>query len=69
MDYDKMGIVITMVIMVGILGFAGVSSGELGSLGIDIDLSTDQKRINPTSSTNTNNDAYYQYCYRMGYEC
>ena len=55
--------------MVGILGFAGVSSGELGSLGIDIDLSTDQKRINPTSSTNTNNNAYFEWCYRMGYEC
>ena len=67
MDYDKMGIVITMVIMVGLLGFAGVSSGELGSLGIDIDLSTDQKRINPTSSTNT--QGYYEWCYRMGYEC
>ena len=67
MDYDKLGIVITMVIMVGILGFAGVSSGELGSLGIDIDV--DKKYINPTSSTNTNNDAYFEYCYRMGYEC
>lgn len=67
MDYDKMGIVITMVIMVGLLGFAGVSSGELGSLGIDIDLSTDQKRINPTSSTST--EGYYEWCYRMGYEC
>lgn len=72
MNYERFGIYVTIIIMVGILGFAGASSGQLGA-----EISSAVKLPNITSSTNTNNtqsqgdksDGYYMWCYKMGYEC
>ena len=65
MNYERMGIYVTIAIMVGVLGFAGVSSGSLGA-----EISNSVKLPNITSSTNTDNnnkgDGYYQWCYKMG---
>ena len=70
MNVDKFGIVVTIIVLVGILGVAGIGSGELGSLGIDS--STSEKKnwlpqIN--AGTDTSRDGFYDYCYRMGLEC
>jgi len=70
MNYERFGIYVTVAIMVGILGFAGVASGNLGS-----DIQNAVKLPQITSSTNTNNtqgeksEGYYMWCYKMGYEC
>ena len=66
MNVDKFGIVVAMIVLVGVLGFAGISSGELG-----IDFSTSDKKLpyTFTSSTDTSRDGFYDYCYRMGLEC
>ena len=65
MDIDKTMIFVSMVILVGVLGIAGISSGEFGFP----DMSGDLKIPQINAGTNTNNDAYFEYCYRMGYEC
>mgnify|MGYP001491680388 CR=1 FL=1 len=65
MDIDKTMIFVSMIILVGVLGIAGISSGEFGFPDMSDDLNIPQ--IN--AGTNTNNDAYFEYCYRMGYEC
>ena len=65
MDIDKTMIFVSMVILVGVLGIAGISSGEFGFPDISGDLKIPQ--IN--AGSNTNNDAYFEYCYRMGYDC
>ena len=65
MDIDKAMIFVSMIILVGILGIAGVTSGEFGFP----DMSGDFKIPNITSSTNTGNDGFYDYCFRMGLDC
>ena len=65
MDYEKMGICVAMIVLVAILGVVAVGSGEF-NLGIE------EKRnwlpqIN--AGTNTDNDGFYDYCYRMGLDC
>ena len=70
MNVDKFGIVVTMIVLVGILGVAGIGSGEfIDSNSLDYD----NLPFNFTSPTNTNNqhpqDGFYDYCYRMGLEC
>ena len=65
MDIDKTMIFVSMIILVGILGIAGISSGEFGLPN----MSGDMKLPQINAGTNTNNDAYFEYCYRMGYEC
>lgn len=65
MDIDKAMIFVSMIILVGVLSFAGISSGEFGFP----DKSNDLKIPNITSSTDTTHDGFYNYCYRMGFEC
>ena len=65
MDIDKTMIFVSMIILVGVLGIAGISSGEFGLP----DMSSDLKIPQINAGTNTNNDAYFEYCYRMGYDC
>ena len=60
MNYDKFGLAITFVILFGVCGYAGVVSGEFINLGIP-ELSLGE------SSPDTSKDAYYEWCYRMGY--
>ena len=65
MDYDKMGICVSILVLVTILGVAAVGSGEF-----DIDLGTgDLKLPQINAGTNTNHDGFYDYCYRMGLDC
>ena len=66
MNVDKMGIVVAMIVLVGVLGIAAVGSGEF-------DIGTgDMKLPQINAGTNTNNiqeDGFYEYCYRMGLDC
>ena len=64
MNYDKFGIVITFMILFGVCGFAGIASGEFINIGIP-EISLGQS--SPT--VDTSNDGYYDWCYRMGYDC
>jgi len=66
MNVDKMGIVVAMIVLVGVLGIAAVGSGEF-------DIGTgDMKLPQINAGTNTNTmpqDGFYEYCYRMGLDC
>jgi len=68
MNYERMGIVVSMIVLVGVLGVAAVGSGEF-----DIDTgSVNFPQINAGTNTNTNQyqqDGFYEYCYRMGLDC
>ena len=60
MNYEKFGIGITFVILISLIGFAGIVSGEF----IEIpELSLGQN----TPTSDTSKDGYYEWCYRMGY--
>ena len=65
MDYEKMGICVSILVLVTILGVAAVGSGEF-DIGIG-DLKLPQ--INAGTNTNINQDGFYDYCYRMGLDC
>ena len=63
MDIDKTMIFVSMIILVGVLGIAGISSGEFGLPSMSGDMTIPQ--INAGTST----DGFYDYCYRMGFDC
>ncbi len=68
MDIDKSMIFVSMIILVGVLGIAGATSGEFGFP----DMSGDMKMPQINAGTNTNipqHDGFYEYCYRMGLDC
>ena len=48
----------------GVCGFAGIASGEFINIGIP-EISLGQS----SPSVDTSNDGYYEWCYRMGYDC
>ena len=61
MNYEKMGICVSILVLVTILGVAAVGSGEF-----DIELGTgDLKLPQINAGTNTDTDAYWQYCYKL----
>ncbi len=61
MDYEKFGICITIVIVTCLCGFAGIAAG-----GIDLGISSNDHKIPfPTSSTKTDNNTFYEYCYKF----
>ena len=63
MNYEKMGICVSMIVLVAILGVAAVSSGEF-------DIGTgDFKLPQINAGTNIDRDGFYDYCYRMGLDC
>ena len=67
MDYEKMGICVSILVLVTILGVAAVGSGEF-----DIELGTGDLKlpqINAGTNTYNNQDGFYDYCYRMGLDC
>jgi hypothetical protein len=67
MNYEKMGICVSMIVLVAVLGAAAIGSGEF-----DIGIDTGEIRlpqINAGTNTNTNQDGFYDYCYRMGLDC
>ena len=63
MDIDKAMMFVSMIILVGVLGIAGISSGEFGLPSMSGDMTIPQ--INAGTST----DGFYDYCYRMGFDC
>ena len=65
MDYEKMGICVSMIVLVAILGVAAVGSGEFDIDTGDLRL----PQINAGTNTNINQDGFYDYCYRMGLDC
>ena len=65
MNVDHMGIVVAMIVLVGVLGVTAVGSGEF-----DIGIDTGEIRLPQINAgTNTGNDGFYDYCYRMGLDC
>ena len=63
MNYEKMGICVSIIVLVVVLGVAAVSSG-------DFDIGTGEIKIpHINAGTNTNNDGFYDYCYKMGLDC
>jgi hypothetical protein len=63
MNVDHMGIVVAMIVLVGVLGVTAVGSGEF-DIGVgEIKL----PQIN--AGTNTDQDSFYNYCYKMGFDC
>ena len=65
MDYEKMGICVSILVLVTILGVAAVGSGEFDIDTGDLRL----PQINAGTNTNINQDGFYDYCYRMGLDC
>ena len=65
MNYERMGIYVSIIVLVGVLGVAAVSSG-------DFDIGTGEMKI-PQINAGTNTDipanAYYEWCYKMNFEC
>ena len=64
MDIDRAMIFVSMIILVSVLGIAGLTSGEFGLP----DMSSDLEIPAITSSTNTDT-GFYEYCYKMGFDC
>jgi hypothetical protein len=65
MNYEKMGICVSMIVLVAVLGVAAIGSGEF-----DIGIDTGEIRLPQINAgTNTNQDGFYDYCYRMGLDC
>ena len=63
MNDSILGIVITFIVLGLVLSIGVAAQGgvEFPSVGVDI------PTIN--AGTNTNNDGFYDYCYRMGLDC
>ena len=63
MNYEKFGICVTIAVVICMCGFAGIASS-------DIDLNISSENNNDifkqyTSSTKTDNNAFYEYCYKF----
>ena len=65
MNYERMGIYVSMIVLVAVLGVAAVGSGEfdIGTGEIKI------PNINAGTNTDTSKYAYYEWCYKMNFEC
>ena len=61
MNYEKMGICVTILVLVSVIGIGGISSGDF-DIGIDTS-GVSLPQIN--AGTNTETDAYWQYCYKL----
>ena len=67
MNIEKAMIPISIIILVGVLGLAGIGSGVISDISLGEPF--DNKHILPEKSTDTSNDGFYDYCYRMGLKC
>ena len=65
MNYERMGIYVSMIVLVAVLGVAAIGSGDF-DIGID-DLKL--PNINAGTNTDTSKYAYYEWCYKMNFEC
>jgi len=65
MNPERLGMVVAVLVTTAMLGVAVINSGEF-DLGID-----ELKIPQITSSTNTDvpKNAYYEWCYKMNFEC
>ena len=66
MNVDKMGICVSIVVMVAVLGIVGTLSGEF-DLGLTSEIKLPQ--INAGTNTDTSKYAYNEWCYKMNFEC
>ena len=66
---DKFGIYVTLIVLAGVLGYAGGISGELGlempTITIEEQVSTEPLE----ESEERLDNAYYEWCYKMKIEC
>jgi len=65
MNVDKMGICVSIIVLVAVLGVVGTLSG-------DFDLGVGEVKLPQiTSSTNTDiqKNTFYEWCYKMNLEC
>ena len=67
MNIEKAMIPISIIILVGVLGLAGIGSGAISDISLGEQF--DNKQILPEKSTDTSKDGFYDYCYRMGLTC
>ena len=66
MNYERMGIYVTLAVMVGVLGIAGISSGEFAfELNEKDGIAGNQY----TSSTSTEHSGFYEWCYQFERDC
>jgi len=59
MNYEKFGICVTLLILVSFCGVAGISSSDF-DIGVG-----DLKLPQINAGTNTNNEGFYEYCYKL----
>ena len=65
MNAEMMGIYVSIAVLVGVLGVAGMLSGEF-----DLGLTGETKIPQITSSTSTQTpSAYFEWCYKMNLDC
>ena len=64
MNAERMGIYVSIIVLVAVLGVAAVSSGDF-DLGVEIG-EIKLPQINAGTSTDTSKYAYYEWCYAMG---
>jgi len=70
MNIEKAMIPVCLIILVGVLGIAGIGSGTISGINLgDFGEPFDNKQILPEKSIDTSKDGFYDYCYRMGFEC
>ena len=65
MNVDKMGICVSIIVLVAVLGVVGTLSGDF-DLGVD---EIKLPQINAGTNTDTSKYAYYEWCYKMNFEC
>ena len=66
MDVDKMGICVTLIVLVGVLGI-----GVLGEIEIPdyININLPQVETESAQSDERLSNAYFDWCYKMKIEC
>jgi hypothetical protein len=66
MDYEKFGICLAVIICVGVLGIGAVSTGEI-TIQDYVDLPQTETEVEKADDRLDN--AYYDWCNKMGIEC
>ena len=64
MNDSIFGIVITFIVLGLVLSIGVAAQG-----GVELPSTGDMKLPQINAGTNTNNDGFYDYCYRMGLDC
>ena len=66
MDYEKFGICLAVIICVGVLGIGAVSTGEIT---IQDYVNLPQTETEVEKADDRLDNAYYDWCNKMGIEC